>query len=747
MRAQAKGEIIRCRQLIAMRMETSARLGPIMYGCLGLAALAISLAGAAEARTVTVSSAAELTAKLRGAEPGDAVLIADGTYRDMQLVIDARGTADRPIRIAAQTPGKVILSGASNLRIGGEHLIVSGLVFRDGASPTKELISFRRDSKTVANHVRLTEVVVDRFNPPDRRAESIWVAIYGADNRVDHSWFAGKGNAGVTLAVIRPKGQGGENRARIDHNYFGPRPPLGSNGGETIRIGTSEESLSDSKTIIERNVFDRCDGEVEIVSIKSGGNVIHENTFLQSQGSIVLRHGNGNLVERNVILGQGKASTGGIRIINRDQTVRDNYIEGTRGTDFTSAIAIMNGVPNSSINRYHQVANAAIERNSIIDPARLVFGAGDDAERTASPIASRFTGNLIAASKDPFRTEGDVSGLVLADNVADFAPALKGIEQHRFTLKRAANGLLYADGVQAGAPRDLKPVTKGEVGPTWYPKTEAVAAFGVGKTRAVRPGELTQAAARAGAGDVLRLAAGEYRVTSPILVARSLTVAGPATARVSFSAPVLFQLGEGGSLRLEGMTVTGTGGAVVRSAPASTIVNYRVEIAGTAFRDLPGNVVTTTPSTLGEALTIERATFENVRGTVVAAAAETTKLGHYPIEAIAIRDSRFADVARIADVARLGTDESTFGPSFTLTGSTVTGGGTPVVRLSGVQRTTVAGNAFTRAGGIEVAHSVGSPDTVIAGNRFVATPGPKVAKLYPQGSPRVTMTNNTGLAQ
>jgi len=252
-----------------------------------------------------VADPAAYAAAVKQAKPGDRIILRDGVWRDFQIIFTGRGTADKPITLTAQTPGGVILSGQSNLRIGGEHLVVSNLVFRDGFSPTKELIALRRDSKTPASHTRLTGIVVDRFTNPDRRAEDIWVAIYGTDNRVDHSWFAGKGNGGVTLAVIRPKGQPGENRAKIDHNFFGPRPPLGSNGGETIRIGTSDESLSDSKSLVENNWFEGCDGEVEIVSVKSGGNIIRGNMVVESQGAIVLRHGNGNLVERNIFLGRG----------------------------------------------------------------------------------------------------------------------------------------------------------------------------------------------------------------------------------------------------------------------------------------------------------------------------------------------------------------------------------------------------------------------------------------------------------
>jgi len=133
----------------------------------------------------------------------------------------------------------------------------------------------------------------------------------------------------------------------------------------------------------------------------------------------VLRHGNGNLVERNIFLGKGVADTGGVRVINRDQIVRGNYFEGLAGTAFKSAISVMTGVPNSVINRYHPVANARIETNSVIDSARITLAAGADAERSAPPTDSRFERNLIVGANgaDPFRAEGDIGGIAFAGNV------------------------------------------------------------------------------------------------------------------------------------------------------------------------------------------------------------------------------------------------------------------------------------------------------------------------------------------
>ncbi len=706
-----------------------------------------------------VRTPAEYEGVLPKAQAGDVVRLADGEWKDFSIVFEAHGREGRPVTLAAQTAGKVVLTGASSLKMAGEWLVVSGLVFRRGSAPGDEVISFRRDSRRMAVHSRLTQVVIDRFNQPDRRREDRWVSLYGHDNRVDHSWFAGKGNAGVMLAVIRPKGQPQANRHRIDHNYFGPRPPLGSNGGETIRIGTSDESLSDSLTTVEANVFDRCDGEVEIVSVKSGGNVVRGNLILQSQGSIVLRHGNGNLVERNVFLGGGKPHTGGVRVINAGQTVRDNYMEGLAGTSFTSAIAVMNGVPGSAINRYDPVSGAVIANNSILDAARITLGAGADAERSAPPQHSRFTGNLVTgAGASPFAIEADVKGIAFADNAASAqvpGSLAAGFVQTPIALKRAANGLLYPTDpalAKRGAPRDLAVLTLLQVGPEWYAKPAPEVAFGSGRTIETRPGSLETAVAAARPGDVITLSAGRYVLTEPLRIAVPLTFSGPKAARIAFSAPMLFALVEGGRLRLQGLTVTGEaaprrdGNAVIRSAPTSTIANYAVEIEGTDFAGLdaaPGfDLIATTAATFADHLSLRGVTVTGLSGTVLAGAAETGGKGLYAAEHITIADSRFARIGALARILRGGTDESTFGPEVEITGNTVEGSGPEMLALSGVQSTLLERNTFRKAGRIGVAHGVGAPLTRIVDNRFVDTAQLQISRLYPQGTPQVQISGN-----
>ncbi len=238
-----------------------------------------------------VTTQDEFEAAVSTARPGDTITMANGVWSDFEMVFTGIGTADKPITLTAETKGEVIISGVSNLRIAGEHLVVRGLVFKDGYTPTNQVISFRRNKDMLANHTRVTEVVIDHFNNPERFERDFWVMMYGKNNRFDHNHIEGKSNGGVTMAVRLDSESSQNNHHRIDHNYFGPRPTLGSNGGETLRIGTSGYSLTDSFTTVENNYFDRCNGEVEIISSKSGHNTFRGNRPARRQTDYLYRCG------------------------------------------------------------------------------------------------------------------------------------------------------------------------------------------------------------------------------------------------------------------------------------------------------------------------------------------------------------------------------------------------------------------------------------------------------------------------
>ncbi|WP_339767056.1 polysaccharide lyase 6 family protein [uncultured Paraglaciecola sp.] len=709
---------------------------------------------------------------LKNVQPGDNIILADGTWQNFEILFKANGTEEEPITLRGQTPGKVFLSGQSNLRLAGEHLVVTGLVFKDGFTPTGEVIAFRRNKEDVANHSRITEVVIDNFSNPEKFEQDSWVMMYGQHNRFDHNHVVGKRNAGVTMAVRLTTEASQQNHHRIDHNYFGPRPILGSNGGETLRIGTSHHSLTDSFTLIENNYFDRCNGEVEIISNKSGKNTIRNNVFFESRGTLTLRHGNGNIVENNVFFGNGVDHTGGIRIINRDQIIRNNYLEGLTGYRFGSGLTIMNGVPNSKINRYHQVDNALIENNTLVNVEHIQFAAGSDKERTATPINSVVKDNIIVNDKgtDGIDIFDDISGIKFENNLLNkdaTASIDKGFNQQEITLKRAANGLLYpSDKAQQkfGASQDLNPISKNEVGVSWYAKTEPDIAFDSGKIISVAPGDNTlfDAIAQATTGDVLELQAGKYREAKILSLNKTLTIRAKTKGEAVIypQRSTLFEINNFGNLTLDGVHIDASsapdaaGNTLIRTTRLPMQQNYRLVIENSAFVHLDINhsyhFFDAGNRSFADYIRVTNSQFSHITGDLFRLNKEIDDLGIYNVEYLTISDSMVEHVeGAIAKVYRGGTDESTFGPHVVLSNNQFSDIGKgkrnksdAALTLLGVQVTTISNNEFVQSAPIIIDHTVGEPVTVVKGNTFTDTSAPVITERYAKGPVTATVADN-----
>lgn len=719
---------------------------------------------------IRVQDQAEFEQAVANAKPGDVIKLANGTWKNFEILFTGTGEADRPIRLTAETKGKVFITGQSNLSLAGEYLEVSGLIFKDGYTPTLQVISYRRNKEHLANHSRVTEVVIDNFSNPERFEADYWVAMYGRHNRFDHNHLEGKRNKGVTMAVRLDSEASQENHHRIDHNYFGPRPVLGSNGGETLRIGTSHYSLSDSFTLVENNYFDRCDGEVEIVSVKSGSNQLRGNLFFESKGTLTLRHGDNNIVEENIFLGGRVDHTGGIRVINKGQIIRNNYLEGLTGYRFGGSLVVMNGVPNSSINRYHQVVNAQIENNSMINNEHIQLAAGSDAERSATPVDSQFTSNLIVNDngRDTFTLYDDVSGIRFADNVLNNveSPQLaEGFSSQAVTLTRAANGLLYPESPglsDVGAKQDLVVLNKDDTGVSWYPKSDASIRFDTGRTIDVTPapGELQQAIDLAESGDIIRLAAGDYLLSKVIDINKPLTLLGDSRSKIEFERSTLFEIADGGSLKLSGLVISGArspdnvGNSVIRTSPYSMLINYQIKVENSEFIQLDVNrhfnFLNVAKSTMADSVVILDSHFSDVSGAILAMDKEADDYGIFNVDYVVVKNSSFTNVqGALASLYRGGTDESTFGPHFTLTNSELTNVGTgsknkskASIYLHGVQVTTIENNRFSNTPAIKIEHTVGEPVTRIVKNSLTATPLPSVSELHSQAENTAVITDN-----
>ena len=369
------------------------------FTCAVLLCFVITMQGVAQSPDYYATNPADLEEAISAAMPGETIVMANGTWKDLSIQFDSEGAPGDTITLRAETAGEVRLTGSSSLRIGGSYLKVDGLYFTEGGLTGGHVVQFRRNTSTPAHHSRLTNTAIVDYNPQYDFTEYKWVSIYGTHNRVDNSHFEGKTHDGATLVVWLSDEP---NYHKIDNNYFGPRPDLGKNGGETIRVGTSDWSLYPSHTIVERNLFDRCDGEIEIISNKSGDNTYRYNTFLESAGSLTLRHGDRARVDGNFFIGNGKANTGGVRIIGEDHVVVNNYFEGLRGSGYRTPISIVNGVPDSPLNRYFQVRRALVAHNTIVNSySAFEIGSGSSSEQSLPPEDVAIANNIVSNVERP----------------------------------------------------------------------------------------------------------------------------------------------------------------------------------------------------------------------------------------------------------------------------------------------------------------------------------------------------------
>lgn len=478
------------------------------------AALSLLCAAGGQLRAAELPTTAEkVSAAIRKASPGDTLVIADGVYRDVRLALQAAGDPEHPIVVRARTPGKVIIEGCSDLRIAGSGIVVSGLWFRNGCSPTGSVIEYRQGSRH-ATGCRVTQCVIEGFNPGSRQTKGNWVQLYGHNNRFDHNTVVGKYNEGVTVAAIL----NGTDRQhhRIDHNYFGPRPVYGSNGAETIRTGNSFTSHTSSFIVIEDNYFDRCSGEVEIVSVKSGDNIIRRNTFFECEGGVALRHGDRNTVEENLFIGNGKPNTGGVRVINKGHRIRRNCFSGLAGRRSFAPLAVMDGVPDSPDYRYHPVTDVQITDNTFDDCTPILFGLGRDFERTVPPEGVLFARNRINAPRDGevYTPYDDLSGITFSEN--------RITDKRHFKLP------------------DVAAARKEQTGASWFDYTEPRVRELSGRVLRVEAGRntLLDAVSASAPGDVIELASpGEYWNDAPVAIRHYLVIrSAPGSTKNRFCA-------------------------------------------------------------------------------------------------------------------------------------------------------------------------------------------------------------------
>lgn len=603
---------------------------------------------------------------LRKTIPGDRIVVEPGIYNNVDLKWKANGLDKAPIEIVARQ-GEVIITGKSSLIIAGKNVGVRGLVFKDGIPSRRAVIEFA-NGKDFAEGCYLSHCVIDNFNTSDRSQPISYIYISGKHNKIEHCELLRKYNLGVTLLVNLNGANCLNNHHRIEHNYFGPREVYGSNGAETIRIGTSQQSYETSGTEVTDNLFDQCSGEVEVISVKSCDNVIRNNYFWECEGVVALRHGKRNLVEANTFIGNNKRNTGGVRVVDADHVVRKNIFAGLAGKRFFSALGVMNAVPNSLPNRYVQVSHVCIEDNVYWNCTNIEFGTGADAERTSPPQQVDFRNNRLCVETEvnPIKMVDGKAQISFVENtinrqVVGLPTGVRVAKLHKLIVpsyqeivKRTIGRLTTNDRATKGNPNKTIIVGKGD--------------------------DLANAVAHANDGDVFVLEGEDYQLNKSVEVSKKIEIcSAKGYARlcaVGMGVKHLMTIMNGGSLKVSGVIFDGRleQGGVSPTTGISTAMEmnrpYRLMVDNCKFINFGESscaAIRGQKSTFADSILIVKSEFLDSSGSGIDLASEKEDKGRYNAENIVISDCHFSRMLGIPiNIYRGGSDESTAGPYVTI---------------------------------------------------------------------------------
>ena len=362
----------------------------------------------AASQEIPVNSYAELKEKFRNSAPGHVYILEEGIYTGAPFTLEGNGTAEKPIVIKSRTLHAAKIG--TELQLKGSYI-------------TLEACEFVEEGRLL---IEGTGIRMSRCLIHDSKAKK-WVRVLPGSMQVeiDHNHFENKtsniGNRSCQLLQVVVLNQ--NERHHIHHNLFKDIPKGTENNGngyESLQLITKGNPFNpppgDCNSIIEHNLFIRANGEAEIISVKSNGNLIRNNSFRACRGGLVLRHGHGNVATANVIMADGEPRASGIRFQGRDQVVANNYFQGLGGY----GIAMMDGTPDDL---YVRVERGLVAFNTFVNCNKVLeIGLNHSKHPNGSPPRDcRIIGNLFYSSPDfQAETSHPIVVLVQGDEPEDF---------------------------------------------------------------------------------------------------------------------------------------------------------------------------------------------------------------------------------------------------------------------------------------------------------------------------------------
>jgi len=677
-----------------------------------------------QSTTIVITNANEINKAILKANPGDNIVLKNGVYKNVQIKFVANGEKNNPITLKAETAGNVFIEGESNIQLGGNYLIVEGLHFKNGHTPTKQVICFKVNDTLIANNSKVTNCVIEEFTQPDRDVSDHWVEFWGRHNEFSNNYLSGKSNFGPTIMVMLKGNQHIKNYHQIINNHFGPRPRKGGPHGETLQIGDSGTSMTPSHTNVENNLFERCNGEVEIISSKSNYNTFKNNVFFESEGSLVLRHGNYATIDGNIFIGNDNSKfIGGIRVINTGHWITNNYFYKLKGETFRAPLAVMNGIPKSPQNRYNQVTDAVIAYNSFIDcETPFHFSVGSNVSqsevlpkseiRSARPIRTVVANNILYNQTPfdyPIKNYDKVDGILFKNNYTNSAnkseikPA--GIITAEMQVKSISTQLKFptiaskttysgfdfetidkdifghkrtSENNKVGAILTVEDNTvllnKSKYGTNWFLTDTPKVASKIIEVSSNK--NLITAINQANLGDTISLKPGNYQITQTLSVAKNITLKSSdknKKAVLEFTSNnTAFKMLPKGVLHIEDIVLKGNNKqAAFKTLDKNMSSAYGLWLANVEVYDFK-SVLEVSKGSFADTISVKNSLIKNCEKGIQLNK-ETNNKGDYNSEFVYLINNTFSNIGdNVLNYYRGGYDESTIGGNLVFTGNTVT---------------------------------------------------------------------------
>jgi len=316
--------------------------------------------------------------------------------------------------------GGVIINGVSQINLAGTGIVFAGVTFssNSGMLPTGNATDYDDTGQTAwmistaggsryntISHIKFDHCGVTCTNTNDHYGP--WVMMYGYHNTMQYCDLQGRDfntndinvtyngwnrtsiRDGSVVVLIQNADTVQWGHHTIRYNYFGPKniglnndtnyyaPTDGvgasqaNNFYEVIRLGVGGQATNTFACIVENNAFYHAlwsvyptnypnydnIAESEMISTKSRGNIIRNNTCLNSMGEISLRQNDYSTVVGNFIFGGGSYDTNGNIVINEavsanmggcrsfgfGNIIANNYFYNLIGSSLSSALALGEG--------------------------------------------------------------------------------------------------------------------------------------------------------------------------------------------------------------------------------------------------------------------------------------------------------------------------------------------------------------------------------------------------------------------